>query len=133
MELKYFEFAKHGDARGELVAIEQLKDIPFDIKRIYTVFNTEPGVRRGFHAHLTLQQVAIVVSGECKFLFDDGRTKKNITLDDPGIGVLIEPMVWHEMYDFSDDCVLLVIANDVYDETDYIRNYDKFIKLVKGN
>lgn len=133
MNIKYFNLPKHSDSRGDLVVIEQLKDIPFDIKRIYTVFGSDPTLRRGFHAHLALQQVAIVVAGSCKFHLDDGKDKVDLTLDDPSVGLLIEPMIWHEMYEFSKDCVLLVIANDVYDESDYVRDYDNFKKLIDSN
>ncbi|CAM6314619.1 sugar 3,4-ketoisomerase [Enterobacter hormaechei] len=130
MEIKYIPLQIHGDERGSLVALEQANDVPFDIKRVYYMFNTQKEIRRGFHAHKRLVQIAIVVKGTCKFLMDDGNEKVNITLDNPATGLLIEPMIWHEMYDYSDDSVLLVLASDLYDESDYIRNYDDFIKLV---
>lgn len=120
----------HGDERGLLVAIEENKHIPFNIKRVYYMYDTQTKVRRGYHAHKKTTQVAIVLKGSCKFLFDDGNTKQDITLDNPAVGLLIEPLVWHEMYDFSDDCILMVLADDFYDESDYIRNYDDFVKLV---
>lgn len=120
----------HGDERGLLVAIEENRHIPFNIKRVYYMYDTQEKVRRGYHAHKKTTQVAIVLKGSCKFLFDDGRTKQDISLDNPAIGLLIEPLMWHEMYDFSDDCILMVLANDFYDESDYIRNYDDFVKLV---
>ncbi|WP_279045261.1 sugar 3,4-ketoisomerase [Cedecea davisae] len=130
MKIEFIPLQMHGDERGLLVALEQTKNVPFDIKRVYYMFNTQEGIRRGFHAHKELIQLAIPVKGSCKFLMDDGREKVNITLDDPASGLLIEPMVWHEMYDYSDDCVLLVLASDYYDEADYIRNYEAFIKQV---
>lgn len=120
----------HGDERGLLVAIEENRHIPFNIKRVYYMYDTQEKVRRGYHAHKKTTQVAIVLKGSCKFLFDDGRTKQDISLDNPAIGLLIEPLMWHEMYDFSDDCILMVLADDFYDESDYIRNYDDFVKLV---
>lgn len=121
---------KLGDVRGALIAVEQNSDIDFDIKRVYYMYNTEPGVRRGFHAHKKLRQLAIPVSGKCTFLLDDGHTKESITLDNPELGLLIEPMVWHEMYDYSKDCVLVVLASDHYDEDDYIRDYETFKRLI---
>lgn len=132
MKIEFIPLQMHGDERGSLVALEETKNVPFDIKRVYYMFNTQTGVRRGFHAHKELIQLAIPVNGSCKFLMDDGREKLNITLDNPASGLLIEPMVWHEMYDYSDDCVLLVLASEHYDETDYIRNYQDFIGLVNN-
>lgn len=120
----------HGDERGLLVAIEENRHIPFNIKRVYYMYDTQEKVRRGYHAHKKTTQVAIVLKGSCKFLFDDGYTKQDISLDNPAIGLLIEPLMWHEMYDFSEDCILMVLADDFYDESDYIRNYDDFVKLV---
>ncbi|QOV80314.1 WxcM-like domain-containing protein [Enterobacter asburiae] len=120
----------HGDERGLLVAIEENRHIPFNIKRVYYMYDTQEKVRRGYHAHKKTTQVAIVLKGSCKFLFDDGYTKQDISLDNPAIGLLIEPLIWHEMYDFSEDCILMVLADDFYDESDYIRNYDDFVKLV---
>ncbi|WP_439294392.1 sugar 3,4-ketoisomerase [Lonepinella sp. BR2882] len=120
-----------GDDRGSLIALEQEKNIPFDIKRVYYIFDTKQGVRRGFHAHKALQQVAIAVRGSCRFLLDDGKEKAHILLDNPAQGLLINSFVWREMYDFSDDCVLMVLASEYYDESDYIRNYDEFIQYGK--
>lgn len=119
-----------GDERGELVVIENLKNIPFEIKRVYYVFNTELGVARGFHAHKKLKQIAICVSGSCKFIMDDGKNKESIILNTPKKGLLIDKMQWHEMHDFSENCVLLVLASDIYDESDYIRDYSDFVQMV---
>lgn len=121
-----------GDDRGQLVAIEENKQVPFDIKRIYYIYGTEKGVARGFHAHKELNQVAICVSGSCKMLLDDGESKSTILLDNASKGVGIAPMIWHEMHDFSDDCVLLVLASEHYDESDYIRDYENFLTSSKG-
>jgi len=131
MKIKLIPLQKHGDERGSLIALEQSKNIPFDIKRVYYMFNTQKGIRRGFHAHKKLIQLAIAIKGSCKFLMDDGITKANIVLDNPASGLLIEPMIWHEMYDYSDDCILLLLANDFYDESDYIRNYNDFLELIE--
>jgi dTDP-4-dehydrorhamnose 3,5-epimerase-like enzyme len=120
------KFQSLGDKRGNLIALEQNKEIPFDIKRIYYVFYTEKGVSRGFHAHKALRQVAVCVAGSCRFILDDGLKKEQVVLDKPNVGLVIDKGVWHEMHDFSDDCVLMVIASDHYNEDDYIRDYDAF-------
>ncbi|MGI8487680.1 FdtA/QdtA family cupin domain-containing protein [Pectobacterium sp. S5] len=133
MQVKIIQLQTHGDDRGALVALEQEKNIPFDIKRVYYLFKTKEGVRRGFHAHKTLKQVAIAVRGSCRFLLDDGNEKVELVLDNPAQGVVIEPHFWHEMYDFSEDCVLMVLADQPYDESDYIRDYDIFLDRVKSN
>ena len=130
MNVKNFPLQKYGDERGLLIAIEEQKDIPFSIKRIYYIFDTLKGVRRGFHAHKVTRQVAIVGRGSCKFLMDDGHQKVNVELQESSQGLLIEPLIWHEMYDFSDDCVLMVIADDFYNESDYIRDYNDFLKMI---
>tara|TARA_R110001583_G_scaffold81019_1_gene216699 strand:- start:41 stop:442 length:402 start_codon:yes stop_codon:yes gene_type:complete len=116
-----------GDDRGGLVAIEANQDIPFDIKRVYYIFATQKNVARGFHAHKELQQLAVCVAGKCKMVLDDGTKKEEVWLDSPNKGIIIKDMIWHEMYDFSEDCVLMVLASEHYDESDYIRNYDEFL------
>lgn len=131
MEVKLIQLQKRGDARGALVALEENKNIPFPIKRVYYLFNTQDGVRRGFHAHKKLKQVAIAVRGSCRFLLDDGNEKIEILLDNPAQGLLIESYVWREMYDFSPDCVLMVLADDLYDENDYVRDYQIFLSSIK--
>mgnify|MGYP000748902595 CR=1 FL=1 len=115
-----------GDDRGQLVAIEENKQIPFEIKRVYYIYGTEKGVARGFHAHKELNQLAICVAGKCKMLLDNGVSKSTELLDSPSKGIQIPPMIWHEMHDFSEDCVLLVLSSEHYDETDYIRDYEEF-------
>ena len=118
-----------GDDRGSLVAIEQSRTIPFDIARVYYLFGTKPGVTRGLHAHRRLRQVAVAVSGSCQMMLDDGAREATVVLDDPGRGIVLPPMVWHEMSDFSEDCVLLVAADAAYDEADYIRDLSEFRAL----
>jgi len=133
MKIKFIDFEIKGDERGSLIAIEEFKNIPFEIKRVYYIFNTKHNVRRGFHAHKNLKQVAICVKGSCKFLLDDGKERiDEIVLNKPNKGLLIEEMVWREMYDFSEDCVLLILASEFYDESDYIRDYEEFIRMVEG-
>jgi dTDP-4-dehydrorhamnose 3,5-epimerase-like enzyme len=127
---KTLTFPLIGDSRGSLIALETFDNIPFDIKRVYYIFDTLSGVSRGFHAHQNLKQVLICVKGSCRILLDDGNSKDNIILDNPQTGLLIENLVWREMHDFSEDCVLLVLASEHYDEADYIRDYDNFLRCL---
>lgn len=131
MQIKLIPLQTHGDNRGSLVALEEGRNIPFEIKRIYYLFKTKEGVRRGLHAHNKLKQLAIAVRGSCRFVLDDGKEKVEILLDNPAQGLLIESFMWREMYDFSDDCVLMVLADQLYDEADYVRDYNQFLKLTK--
>jgi len=133
MNVKILPLQPHGDERGSLVALEEGKNIPFQVKRVYYMFNTKGGVRRGFHAHKTLKQVAIAVRGSCRFLLDDGQERVEIMLDNPAQGLVIESFMWPEMYDFSEDCVLMVLADQLYDESDYIRDYSQFIEVANKN
>ncbi|MBV7405705.1 FdtA/QdtA family cupin domain-containing protein [Enterobacter sp. ENT03] len=126
--IKFIDFNILGDERGSLVAIENNKNIPFEIKRIYYIFGTKENVSRGYHAHRDLQQVAICVSGHCEFIIDDGINRESVLLNNPTKGLYIDNNKWREMHNFSEDCVLLVIASKFYDEEDYIRNYDDFLK-----
>lgn len=130
MEVKMYHFPPHGDDRGQLIAIEEQKDLPFDIKRVYYIYDTLEGVRRGFHAHRNLQQILICVSGSCKIHLDDGQETAEVLLNDRTQGLYISNNMWREMYDFSEGAVLLVLASEYYDEADYIRNYEDFLKSV---
>ena len=129
MIVPIINFDIKGDERGSLISLEENKNVPFEIKRVYYIFNTVEGIRRGFHAHKKLKQLLVSVSGSCKILLDDGKSKEEISLDNPNKGLLIESMIWHEMFDFSPDCVLMVLANEVYDESDYFRDYQQFLKI----
>ncbi len=131
MHIKLIQLQKHGDVRGSLVALEDQKNVPFPIRRVYYLFGTAEGVRRGFHAHRELNQLAIVVRGSCRFHLDDGKEKIDILLDNPAQGLMLPPMLWHEMYDFSEDCVLMVLADAHYDESDYIRDHAQFMEICK--
>lgn len=128
MKINIIPLQAHGDERGSLITLEEGKNIPFPVKRVYYLFNTKEDVRRGFHAHKALKQVAIAVRGSCRFVLDDGSERVEVLLDNPAQGLLIESFMWREMYDFSDDCVLMVLADQLYDETDYIRDYSQFIE-----
>lgn len=133
MQIKLIPLQMHGDERGSLIALEEEKNIPFEIKRVYYMFNTGKDVRRGFHAHKALKQVAIAVRGSCRFVLDDGTDRVEILLDNPAQGLLIDSCIWREMYDFSEDCVLMVLADSIYDEKDYIRDYAAFSATVTNS
>lgn len=131
--VEFLNISALGDARGQLVVCENMRNVPFDIKRVYYLTGTIDGVSRGFHAHKELEQVAVCVSGKCLMVLDDGQIKEEVWLDSPLKVIKIDRMVWHEMHYFSADCVLLVMASDYYDEADYIRDYSVFSKLRKVN
>ena len=131
MEVIKYTFPPHGDARGQLVAIEEGKDLPFVIRRVYYIYDTLADVRRGFHAHRNLEQILICVSGSCRIHLDDGHETAEVTLDKPNEGLYIANDMWREMYDFTEGAVLLVLASEYYDEADYIRNYDAFLEMIR--
>ena len=127
------EFKEFGDERGSLVVAEGSGfDIPFDIRRVFYMYGSDPDIKRGNHANRYTKFVLINVSGSSKVLVDDGDKKEIIVLDKPRMGLYLGPMIWKEMYDFSPDSVLLVLASEHYIETEYIRDYDEFIKEIKG-
>ena len=132
--IKWIDFQSLGDERGSLVAVEigMEKVVPFDIKRVYYIYETGEGVSRGFHAHRNLKQVAICLAGKCRMVLDNGNKREEVWMNSPTRGLLIESMVWREMHDFSRDCVLLVLASEHYAESDYIRNYDIFLGLAEN-
>ena len=132
MEVKKYTFPSHGDDRGQLVAIEAMKDLPFEVKRVYYIYDTLPGVRRGFHAHRNLQQILLCVNGSCMIHLDNGTDTAEVLLDKPNEGLYIANDMWREMYDFTPGTVLLVLASQYYDEADYIRNYEDFQAYVSG-
>jgi dTDP-4-dehydrorhamnose 3,5-epimerase-like enzyme len=132
MNPEIISFKPLGDERDSLVAVEAEKSIPFPIRRTYYIYGTKAGVERGFHAHKALQQVAIAVSGSCEMVLDDGEDEVSVLLDSPEEGVYIGPGFWRVMRNFSPDCVLLVLADQHYDESDYIRDYEDFLSWIKN-
>ena len=130
MNIKIINLVPHGDKRGQLIAIEECKDIPFDIKRVYYMYDTVSDAIRGKHAHKSLEQVLICTSGSCKILLDNGKEKQTIELNKPNEGLYISNAIWREMYDFSSDAVLMVLASNFYDESDYIRDYNEFLLYI---
>jgi len=131
MQIKFIDFQQSGDDRGELVVLEEGKQIPFAVKRIYYMFGTGKGVKRGAHAHKRISQIAIPITGSCTMLLDNGVEKKEVLLNDRTKGLLLENFIWREMYNFSKDCVLLLLASELYDESEYVRNYNDFLALSK--
>lgn len=133
MNVIKYAFQRHGDDRGMLVALETGKEIPFNVKRVYYMYDTVTGVRRGFHAHKCLEQILICIHGSCKIHLDNGQETAEVDLNTPYEGLYVSNDMWREMYDFSPDAVLMVLASELYDESDYIRNYDEFLKYVEEN
>ena len=130
-KVQEIQFQLHGDERGQLIAVETLSDlVPFEVKRVYYIFDTTPNTVRGKHAHKELRQVMICVSGACTIECEmpDG-TKFEHRLDWPDKGLLVEGLVWRNMKDFSKNAVLLVLASEHYDEADYIRDYGEFRRV----
>ena len=133
MEIIKYVFQQHGDDRGMLVALEEGREIPFEVKRVYYLYDTVPGVRRGSHAHKCLEQILVCVHGSCKVHLDNGKETEEVELNSPCEGLYVPNDMWRELYDFSPDAVLMVLASVIYDESDYIRNYDDFIQYVEKN
>ncbi len=131
--IKILEFKVSSDDRGSLVALENSIDIPFDIKRVYYLFKNNNKTVRGQHAHKNLKQVYVAVSGSCKVRITNENKSEVVTLDKPTIGILFDQIIWRELFDFSADCVLMVLADDLYKEEDYIRNYEEFLEYKKLN
>ena len=133
MQVIKYQFQQHGDYRGQLVALEEFNDIPFEIKRVYYMYDTIEGVTRGYHAHKNLEQILICIHGSCKVLLDNGKEKKRVFLEKPYEGLYVPNNMCREMYDFSPDAVLMCLASEVYNEEDYIRDYDEFLKFIEDN
>jgi len=127
--ISWVNFPALGDNRGSLVALEANITVPFDIKRVYYIFGTKENVTRGLHAHKELKQVMVCVTGHCRVTLDNGDNRETILLNSPTKGILLEAHIWREMFNFSADCVLLVIASELYDESDYIRDYKEFMEF----
>lgn len=125
---KILSFPQLGDERGHLVVVEGLKDIPFEIKRMFYIYGTKTDVVRGQHANKKSEFVLINLSGNCKIKVDDGENKEVIILDKPHEGIYLEKMVWKDMFDFSEDSILLVLSNHSYDSEEYVRDYENFKK-----
>lgn len=131
-ECSILEFDRHHSIRkGDICVVENLKTIPFDVRRVYYLYDVPGGVGRGGHAHKKLQQLIVAVSGSFTVILDDGQVKRSITLNRPYVGLLIEPGIWRVLNDFSSGSVCLVLASELYTEDDYIRDYDEFLEYKK--
>jgi len=132
-QCKILDLPKISDPRGNLTFIESGKHIPFEVKRIFYLYDVPTGQNRGAHAHRTLKQFMVCLSGSFDLNVDDGKEKKVIHLNRPWQGVLIPPMIWISTVNFDPGSVCLVAVSDFYNETDYVRNYDEFLKIVRSN
>ena len=126
-DCEIIDIRRYTDTRGYLSVIENDIDIPFDIKRIYYLYMV-PEVARGAHAHKTLQQLLIAMSGSVEVIMDDGKETKSFMLDKPWKGLLVPPGLWRDLENFSGGAVLMCIASEKYDANDYIRDYTEFLK-----
>ena len=126
LEYKLINFPIHGNHTGNLVALEKGVDFPFEIKRVYYIWGTSTDAVRGKHAHRKLEQVITCTSGSCDFILDNGKERTTVHLNNPAQGLYIKHNIWREFTNFSDDCVVMVLASEHYDEADYIRDYEQF-------
>jgi dTDP-4-dehydrorhamnose 3,5-epimerase-like enzyme len=131
-KVQMIKFNQLGDDRGHLVVVEGEKDVPFDIKRIFYIYGSDTDVIRGQHANRKSEFVLINVSGTSKVKVDDGKNEKIYNLDEPHLGIYLPKMIWKDMYDFSEDSVLLVLSNEKYDASEYIRDYDEYLKEISN-
>ena len=122
------EFKVLGDHRGQLVALEANRQIPFNVKRVFYIYGTQEGVPRGNHSHYKTKQFLVAVNGSCKVTLDNGKEKETYELNKPNLGLFQDALIWGSMHDFSSDCVLMVLADAYYDMSDYITNYDNFLE-----
>ena len=128
---KIVNFNEITDHRGKMIPIEYPKQLEFPLKRIYYIFDVKDGVRRGYHSHNDLEQILIAVHGKVKVLIKTPYEEEIIELDNPNKGLYIGPMIWREMFDFENEAVLVVLASHEYDENDYIRDWNDYLKKAK--
>ena len=128
--IELIKFRENGDSRGRLVIIEGLNDIPFDIKRIFYIYGSEEGVVRGQHANRKSEFILINVNGTSKVMVNNGWSKQVFILDRPHMGIYLPRMTWKDMYDFSSDSILLVLASEYYDSSEYITDFGQFMQEV---
>ncbi|MCI9679988.1 MAG: WxcM-like domain-containing protein [Lachnospiraceae bacterium] len=132
-QYRILEFGDLGDERGNLVVVEGEQDIPFEIKRVFYIYGSDSEVVRGQHANRNSEFVLINVSGTSKVRVDNGFEEDIVELNRPRMGLYLPTMLWKDMYEFSEDSVLLVLTNTHYDGTEYIRDYDEYVKEVGGS
>ena len=128
--IQLVDIPQRGDARGQLSVAELGGALPFVVRRVYWIHSTQPGVSRGFHAHKKLHQLCVCVAGSVRLSLFDGHREESVVLDSSAKGLLIGPGLWREMHDFSTDCVLMVFADAEYEESDYIRSKEDFLRSV---
>ena len=119
----------HSDRKGNLTVVENGVTLPFDVKRVYYLYDIPGGESRGSHAHKELEQLIVAASGSFKVTLDDGKMKRTYFLNRPYQGLLVKPGLWRDLEDFSSGAVCMVLASEVYQDEDYIRNYDEFLKF----
>lgn len=129
--IQLVHFDVKGDQRGSLISLETQRQVPFQIERVYYIFGTQSGVSRGFHAHKKLNQLCIALAGSLRMVLSNGTETVDVVLNKPSIGLLIGPNIWREMHDFSPDCVMVVLADSPYSESDYIRDKQQFLTHVQ--
>lgn len=130
MNYQLMQLKPIGDKRGKLVALESHKNIPFEIKRVYYIYDTSSEQMRGKHAHQNLEQLYIAINGRCEVILDNGKSQESVCLESPDMGLYIGKNIWREIK-FFDDCKLMVLASDYYDENEYIRDYEEFLKMIR--
>ena len=130
-DCRIIELDKHHHEKGNISVVENNKTVPFDVKRVYYLYDIPGGESRGGHAHKDLYQLIIAASGSFRVIIDDGNKKHNFTLNRPYQALYIVPGIWRELDDFSSGSVCLVLASNLYEESDYIRNYNEFIQIKK--
>lgn len=121
----------HSDRKGNLSVVENGKTLPFDVKRVYYLYDVPGGENRGSHAHRELEQMIVAASGSFRVTLDDGNVKRSFVLNRPYQGLYVKPGMWRDLEDFSSGAVCLVLASEIYNPEDYIRDYDEFLKFRK--
>lgn len=133
MKYEIIELKSFGDERGSLISFEKENNCPFAVKRCFYIYDTKDSdIVRGSHANKKSEFLLVVISGSCRIKVDTGLEVKDFLLNNPKQALYLDKMVWKEMYEFSHNSVLLVLSNEMYDENEYIRSYEDFIKAIKG-
>ena len=132
-DCKIIKLSKHHRPQGNLTVVENGRDVPFDVKRVYYLYDVPGGATRGGHAHRELSQLIVAVSGCFSVMLDDGKNKRVFQLNRSNVGIYIAPGIWRVLDDFSSGTVCLVLASEKYDESDYIYDYDEFVSYKSEN
>ena len=128
--MKLFEQHIYGDERGKLISIEERRNVPFSIKRAFFIYDVPHDQTRGEHAHVKTKQYISALNGSCKITLDSGKELRTFSLNSPNFGLFQDTLVWGKMFDFSSDCILLILASETYNREDYIEDYDKFLEAL---